>query len=683
MEGASESTAPEPPRPLRTVSDEFRELQNIVDQFRSQLDTTNGIANLHPFGPINADQARAQFIEACSRIRDSLTAYRNTTLGSWAQLLANSVHQQPAHVGQQMPIADSVALAATKRAAVAGQELSEMRKITDALHQDLGSCQRKLFAAAGKAISHVQSYGMQSSELLVERLMATAKRLGLACYTDVQGRDGEDKVTTVTLAGGILVIDVDIGMSKDQMKIKISYVSDIEHDQRIDMLMLSRLRAGDIPGFEKLVEQVATLDRLTKEKSPASFIHNTFATASTLTEIQKQELAALNGDLRQVLRHGSGIALPYMRHIGPSTLYFMPATLVHGLQAQEWALLTSNDFAPIADMPQCLWLDFVWEPSSKQHCLLTEKFPKHCLGSDQMSEDSETHKVVSHPHPTIHDLEMRFLEPVLSNSESENADTSGTQQTENSDLRIPYTLAAHLAPELLACALTVRSVMTAVGHKADGSPSISQISPRLLEDAPTLERLIHAGCKNDGTDELLQARHRVDQTSLLIKLESPQIRAWNISRIPINAVHQILDVVPLLRRQAIFNELVASCFNTELSNLGGELNMSDISTVAVKTLANDPFRIDMCIKIFTGSDNSEFKVQGALLRISEAEGDVVAWTHQSLAVSETSDMLAALSAISSDSLTKESAHKTLSKVADISISIPVVAQWLVTHVGSL
>ncbi|KAI9477572.1 hypothetical protein LPJ78_000025 [Coemansia sp. RSA 989] len=680
MESASESTASGLPRPLRTVSDEFCELQTIVDQFRSQLDMTDGIAGLHPFGPINADQAHAQFTQACSRIRDSLTAYRNTTLSSWAQLLANST-QQPAHPGQQLLVANNVALAATKRAAAAGQELSEMRKITDALHMDLGSCQRKLYAAAGKAISHVQSYGMQSSELLVERLMATAKRLGLACYTDVQGRDGEDKVTTVTLAGGILVIDVDIGTSNNQMKIKISYVSDIEHDQRIDMLMLSRLRAGDIPGFEKLVEQVATLDRLTKEKSPASFIHNTFATASTLTEIQRQEMAALNGDLKQVLRHGSGIALPYMRHIGPSTLYFMPASLIHGLQDQQWASLASNDFSEIADMPQCLWLDFVWEPSSKQHRLLAEKFSKYCLDPEQMSEDSETHKVASYPHPTIHGLEMRFLEPVLPSS-LENTDNSGTLPAQTSDLCIPYTLVARLAPELLACALTVRSIMAAVGHKADGSPSMSQVSPRLLEDAPTLERLIHANYNNDNTDELLQARHQINQTSLVVKLESPQIRAWNISRIPINSMHQILDIVPLLRRQAIFNELIASCF-TGASNLESELNMSDISTVAVKTLANDPFRIDMCIKIFTDSDNSEFKVQGALLRVSEATGDIVAWTHQGLAISKTSDMLAALSAVSTDSLTTESAHKTLSKVADISTSVPMVAQWLVAHIGSL
>ncbi|KAJ2449204.1 hypothetical protein EV183_005024 [Coemansia sp. RSA 2336] len=676
----SETTASELPRPLRTVSDEFCELQAIVDQFRSQLDTADGIACLHPFGPINADQARAQFTQACGRIRDSLTAYRNTTLSSWAQLLANSMHQ-PAHPSQQLPVADSVALAATKRAAVAGQELSEMRKITDALHQDLGSCQRKLYAAAGKAISHVQSYGVQSPELLVERLMATAKRLGLACYTDVQGRDDEDKVTTVTLAGGILVIDVDIGTNKDQMKIKISYVSDIEHDQRIDMLMLSRLRAGDIPGFEKLVEQVATLDRLTKEKSPASFIHNTFATASTLTEIQKQEMAALSGDLKQVLRHGSGIALPYMRHIGPSTLYSMPASLVHGLQDQQWAALASNDFAEIADMPQCLWLDFVWEPSSKQHCLLAEKFTKYCLDANQMSEDSETHKVISYTHPTIQGLEMRFLEPVMPSS-LENADSLGTQPAQAADLCIPYTLVARLTPELLACALTVRSIMAAVGHKADGSPSMSQVSPRLLEDAPTLERLVHASCQNDNADELLQGRHRVGQTTLVVKLESPQIRAWNISRIPIDSMHQILDIVPLLRRQAIFNELLASCF-TGTSGLDGELNMSDISTVAVKTLANDPFRIDICIKVFADSDSSEVKVQGALLRVSEATGDIVAWTHQGLAISETSDMLAALSAISSDSLTTESAHKPLSKVADISTSVPMTAQWLVTHIGSL
>ncbi|KAJ2381689.1 hypothetical protein GGI05_005893 [Coemansia sp. RSA 2603] len=307
------SEAPKlPPQPVRSISDEFRELQFIVDKFQNQLSTADGTVGLHPFGPVNVEKAQASFTRTCLRLREALTGYRDTTLASWKQLIvadANQLQQQQ-QVAGAVPASTAIS-ANTHRAAVAAQELSDMRNISDAVHEDARSCSKILFDAAAQAVSRALSLSsVGQPDLLVERLKASAKKMGLAHYTDVQSHGDEGEITTVTLAGGILVIDVDIGTRKDQIKVKVSYVSDIEHDERIDALMLGRLIAGDIKGFEELVEEMAELDRLTKERAPANFIHNTFALTATLAEIQKQELGALDGDVKQLLRHGSGIALP-------------------------------------------------------------------------------------------------------------------------------------------------------------------------------------------------------------------------------------------------------------------------------------------------------------------------------------------------------------------------------------
>ncbi|KAJ1944491.1 hypothetical protein GGF37_002168 [Kickxella alabastrina] len=738
---ASDTNATVPPRPLRTISDEFRELQYIIDQFQSQLDTPEGTASLHPFGPINAEKAQSSFSQACFRLRESLTGYREMTLAPWAKLLsidaAQLQQQQQQHqMNGGIPVSTPV-MAATHRAAAAAQELVEMRKITDALHEDTSKCKGILFDAAGSAISKALSMSsMGQPGLLVERLKATAKKLELAHYIDVQKREGEGEVTTVTLAGGILVIDVDIGTSKEQLKVKVSYVSDIEHDKRIDALMLSRLLSNDICGFEQLVEQMATLDRLTKERAPANFIHNTFAISATLAEIQQQELRALGGDVRGLLRQGSGIALPHTRHVGPSTLFFAPAAIKSGLSQENWAALQTNSLCGVAGIPGLRWLCFNWEPAKSPHCFMPTQFQQYCLQSDHMVEDSEPHRVVTVSHPSIHDLQMRFLEFTQHKSAERSAsdgddsmqvDGQDEQDKNNRDeLWIPYALVARLESPLPACALTVRRIMDAIapgatiaapGHdgleETDGGTL--QGAPRLLEDAATLEHLMYAeytagksSAEAAATDLRKPTFHCIARRGISVEVESPQICAWNICRVPLSHPRNVLAVVPLLRRQAVFNELLASCFNVINTGTSGVADTSNepvfnASKVTAKTHANDPFRLDILVKEVAPEDDSDENGkrakmggnqqnmdtgvgaaansragtgQGVVLRVVESTGDIFAWTHQSLGLAKELDLLAAMNGIASTTLTKANSHASLSAVANIGSSIPVIALWL-------
>ncbi|KAI9499791.1 hypothetical protein BX070DRAFT_84428, partial [Coemansia spiralis] len=537
--GASDKVLP---HPTRTISDEFREFQYIVNQFQQQLNSSDGAVGLHPFGPVNVEQGRQAFSQACKRLRDGLINYRDTTLASWNRMVANEGSNR-----------DTNLTVLTNRATAATQELVSMRKITDSLHEDVSKCRTVLLDAAGDAISRALKSSAEGdtsrTTLLVERLKASAKRMGLAHYIDVQKHDGGSEVTTVTLAGGILVIDVDIGSTRDTLKVKVSYVSDIEHDERIDALMLGKLKEGDIHGFEKLVQEIAVLDRLTKERSPANFIHNTFAIIATLAEIQKQELIALENDTSQLLRYGTGIALPHTRHVGPSTLYYIPAVAKAGLTKSDWEALESNSLEDIADVDGCSWLYYSWEPTNSFHCFLSALFQQYCLSPDYTIEDSESHKVVIAHHPTIHGLDMRFLEFVKSKGDGSSdvmqVDRHESSADINEEFWIPYTLVAQLEPPLPACALTVRGIMATTDGNAltatdPASKSLGalQDSPRLLEDAPTLEYLVSASSSKTpgshafaaGSNTAHKSTHVIADKPAVLTVEQPQIRAWSIYR---------------------------------------------------------------------------------------------------------------------------------------------------------
>ncbi|KAJ2693093.1 hypothetical protein H4R19_006054 [Coemansia spiralis] len=254
-------------------------------------------------------------------------------------------------------------------------------------------------------------------------------------------------------------------------------------------------------------------------------------------------------------------------------------------------------------------------------------------------------------------------------------------------LWLRYAAVARLEPELPACTLTVRRIMAAVSAADAGGPDQGAEppatgtvdSPRLLDDAPTLEQLVHAGCA-PGTAAAapFKATHCIGGShAVAVELDSPQIRGWSIGRVPLASMSNIPAVVALLRRQAIFNELMASCFSiTTADQPAGEAAAEPETVVAVKTHACDPFRIDLCVR---GAANNTSADQGVVLRVAEAHSDISAWTHQALGVGSGSDVLAALAAVTPGALAAETAHTKLSQVASIGVSIPVVVRWLTSH----
>lgn len=610
-------------KPQRTVSDEFEEMLSILGQLQTQQ---------HPYGPTSVDQAQTAFTQSCQRLRKALTGYRDSSLSSWQQLAAVSPPQTMAAVSH--------------RVVIASRELNEMRRLVDTLHQDATACRNILLDGASDAISR----NNWDESLVVERLKFAAKRLQLAQYVDVQKHE-DQKTTTVTLAGTIVVVDIDIGQNypKDPstLNVRVSYVPDMDNDSRIGQLMLERLRAGDMRGLESLIEEIAELDRLTKEHSPANFIHNTFALVSTLAEVQRQELAALDGaDPRQLMRLGTGLALPHSKHIGPSLLYHMPATALHGLSypGGSWDDLVASDPkhpVPFTLLNQlnsevCKWIHLGWEPTSQPKLFpptfnnsSSQLFKGYCVADG--SSPSAYATVTATHHPTIEELDLWFIE-----LNSGKTDAMDVGDKENMPVSVPYTIVARLEPPLHACWQTLDAL---TGNGSSKKPLIQQQAQQ--ENTSMLENILVVGQTSNIADTI----------------EQPQIRACTITRIPLDHVRDLVRIAPALRRQAIFNELLASAL----------VDPADPSLhITIKTSADDPFRINLTV-------NQE----GLIIRVMESLHDgIMVWTHQILGIDSADDLLSQLASVTTDTLTNASAHEPLSKVANICVSISLLVDWM-------
>ncbi|KAJ1935144.1 hypothetical protein EC988_008576, partial [Linderina pennispora] len=233
----------------------------------------------------------------------------------------------------------------------------------------------------------------------------------------------------------------------------------------------------------------------------------------------------------------------------------------------------------MAVFAKCIWLHFGWEPTQPPQCFLSALFQQHCLSPEYMIEDSESHRVASISHPTIHGLQLRFLEFIRrqANPSQMQVDSDAQKADFDDKFWVPYRVVAKLAPSMPACAQTVRKLMTAacLGPETQDTASAAatmQDSPRLLEDAPTLEYLVyHHSCKQESGGESVGSKdrtlprvvHNLGGDQVTVEMEPPQIRAWSIERIPLDHPRNVISIVPILRRQAVFNELLSSCFSQQ------------------------------------------------------------------------------------------------------------------------
>ncbi|KAI9256577.1 mediator of RNA polymerase II transcription subunit 1-domain-containing protein [Phascolomyces articulosus] len=260
------------------------------------------VANeVHALGPVNLDNVRHQFTTCIDSIRSICTQFETEVLSDVKKMGAGAdpaFRKHLTHLKEQAQLESTVM-----------HVKDTLKNTKDSLEQSLNDREES------KSI-------VQTRKL--ERL---AHSMGLMPFVDASQRNelGE-QITTITLGGTVIVIDIDLDKSGQVLRSKVTYVSEVlqsDQDDKVDRLLARNLQSENFDIFTRNIGALALLDRLNVKYAPVDFFLIIRGLIADLKSIYDQEMQLLSNDIASVLMEGHGIPNKHLDYPGLSISYWI------------------------------------------------------------------------------------------------------------------------------------------------------------------------------------------------------------------------------------------------------------------------------------------------------------------------------------------------------------------------
>ncbi|KAF9965030.1 hypothetical protein BGZ70_005522 [Mortierella alpina] len=549
---------PNPTDPT-TVREHLRELQNLVQdslrQWNLATDTASAAAlagqsnpnrlshELHPLGPVQVGTLQRDFKEKIAAIR----------------AICLSFAQGPLH--QSLNGGDSSNLQQFKKYAALLKDETQLEEALSSVKLSMTQCQNTLRAASQD--------GNIKKDHLINTIRDMSTKLGLECYLETGSRPNNLlPVSTLTIGGNVIVVDIDVESTGAILRVKVSYASEIHQDERIDRLLAHNLRckcgkllqtqetdkpsdvnlthladcSRDFDAFSKNLKALATLDSFTKKYPNIDFFHNMRAMDLDFKELFKREMSLTGGDLQRVFREGHGLPMTHAVLPGPSVAYWASRA---DLLDVSWDVLSTAIEQGANEKVKVPFhrISIIMEESTQSACgyLPTER-------SGFLLSQEETSNLSSVPYgsimndqgsvsgTTVLQQPLRWIVP--------NTDSS-VEATYVAVLHPPVVVAEEVAKQLAALSNQAGLSSTMGYHRDPGYLSLQEL---LINQ--NIEQTQWEIALDQGPGAVRQ-RFSFDRTKNEARL---------LHRIPFTHISQVYLCTKILRQQLSFNTLFQSCF---------------------------------------------------------------------------------------------------------------------------
>ncbi|KAG1077826.1 hypothetical protein G6F42_024594 [Rhizopus arrhizus] len=226
------------------------------------------------------------------------------------------------------------------------------------------------------------------SKIETQRLEKLAQSMGLVTFVDsTQKFESNVPITTITLGGTIIVIDIDIDDKGRVLRTKVTYVSDTmqnDQDDRVDLMLTENLQNRQFELFKRNLGSLALLDKLNVKYNPVDFFSIVKHLLTDLRTICNEEIS-MEPEFKNVLLQGHGVPNLHLNYPGISIAYWMDKEHVDSVAWEEakTAFETGISHTALAEASRLL---ISFEDSIQPVTYLPSSRPSCLLGND--SEDS-------------------------------------------------------------------------------------------------------------------------------------------------------------------------------------------------------------------------------------------------------------------------------------------------------
>ncbi|KAI8885357.1 hypothetical protein K501DRAFT_180104, partial [Backusella circina FSU 941] len=332
---------------------------------------------LHALGPVNLDKVREDFSQKINMIRNVCSQFETEVLGD---VMKMGIGADPAFRKHFTHLKEQATLESTV------MRVKETLKNTKKYLE--------------KSIKDKEE---SKSKIEVQRLEKLAQSMGLVTFVDSSQKiESGTAITTITLGGTVIVVDIDIDDTGHILRTKLTYVSETlqnDQDERVDTMLAKNLQARDFALFRRNLGSLALLDQLNVKHTPVDFFSIVKNLLYDLRTICQQELVIKSDGICGVLMEGHGIPCLHLDYPGISICYWIDQ---HTVYKNNWDSV-KGDFeggisCPSLSKASKLLISFE-ESIQPMFCLSASK-PHYLLGLEETEdsvkewENGEYYKVV-------------------------------------------------------------------------------------------------------------------------------------------------------------------------------------------------------------------------------------------------------------------------------------------------
>ncbi|KAI8146298.1 mediator of RNA polymerase II transcription subunit 1-domain-containing protein [Fennellomyces sp. T-0311] len=507
----------------------FTDLEKQWSALRKDSQSPTAANEVHALGPVNLDNARHEFTMYIDSIRSICSQFETEVLSDVKKMGAGAdpaFRKHLTHLKEQAQLESTVM-----------RVKNTLKSTKDRLEQSLNDREES------------------KSKVQTRKLERLAQSMGLMAFVDAtQRHESGAPVTTITLGGTVIVIDIDLDDSGNVLRSKVNYVSEVlqnDQDDRVDQLLERNLRTQNFDIFARNVGALALLDQLNVKYAPIDFFLIVRGLIADLQSIYNQEMQLLSNDIASVLMEGHGIPNQHLDYPGLSISYWVSKERFLGSNWEDVRESIENgENNPLLLNTAKVMISF--EDSQQSQSFIPPGRKHYMLDFDESIDSIKESENGEHVDIVKERTWPKFMQPMR---------FVKMQPGYPGVTPVPVRFVAKLDPPIPAADAIVRKLMIATDLVND-SFAIVESTPSPA--TPCLEDLLVKDCTSSLCPDATWSVSFDNSPVQVYKfMRSSPTSGKIISRVPFNHPRQLHTILQYLRQQQMFNTLFQSIFNSK------------------------------------------------------------------------------------------------------------------------
>ncbi|KAI7899121.1 uncharacterized protein BX663DRAFT_488644 [Cokeromyces recurvatus] len=353
---------------------------------------------LHALGKVNLDKAREEFAQHINIIRNVCSQFETEVLGDVMKMGAGA---DPAFRKHFTHLKEQAMLEST------------VRRFKETLKQT-----KEYFD------NSIREKEESKLKIETQRLEKIAQSMGLVTFIDsTQKFESDVPITTITLGGTVIVVDIDIDNMGRILRAKVTYVSEglqNDKDDRVDAMLAENLQKRQFELFKRNLGSLALLDQLNVKYNPTDFFLITKNLFNDFVTIYQQEIS-MESDASVILLEGHGIPTFHLGYPGISIAYWMNKEQIKSIDWEEvkTSLFDKSQSHPLLSLASRVLITFE-DSIQLMYYLPTQSRTSYLLGFEETEEsiNNEQFTIVTETTAPIYMPQLHYLKPLPSHPEA-------------------------------------------------------------------------------------------------------------------------------------------------------------------------------------------------------------------------------------------------------------------------